>query len=139
MNEDLPAGHTVDEYMQKLAGADLELSYGHGVLYSEYVFSRFGSPFVGNLDLKSWYFEGKVAVLPGWYVAARFDRMIFSDVPLAAGGVEAWDADLWKREIGIGFKPSARLVAKLVHQESRINVSPAIVRAFAAAQLSVVF
>ncbi|HXL15368.1 MAG TPA: hypothetical protein VN972_04720 [Methylomirabilota bacterium] len=139
LNEDLPAGHTVDEYMQKLAGADLELSYGHGVLYSEYVFSRFGSPFVGNLDLKAWYFEGKYAVLPGWYVAARFDRMIFSDVALAAGGVEAWDADLWKREIGIGFKPSARLVAKLVHQESRINVSPAIVRAFAAAQLSVIF
>jgi len=139
LNEDLPPGHTADDYMQMVAGADLELSYAHGVLYSEFLFNRFNSPFVGNLDLRAWYVEGKWTVLPGWYVAARFDRMIFSDVALASGGVEGWDADLWKREIGIGFKPSARLVAKLVHQESRINVSPAVVRAFAAAQLSVVF
>ncbi len=139
LNEDMPAGHTVDEYMQDLAAADLELSYGHGVLYSEYLVNRFESPFVGNLDLKTWYVEGKWTVLPGWYVAARFDRMIFGDVALASGGVAGWDADLWKREIGIGFKPSTRLVAKLVHQESRISVSPALVRAFAAAQLSVAF
>jgi hypothetical protein len=137
--DDLPAGHSVDGYMQDLASADLELSYGHGVLYSEYVVNRFESPFVGNLDLKAWYVEGKWTVLPGWYVAARFDRMIFGDVALASGGVAGWDADLWKREIGIGFKPSTRLIAKLVHQESRVNVSPAIVRAFAAAQLTVAF
>lgn len=139
LNKDLPPGHTVDEYMQLLAATDLELSYGHGVLYSEYVFNRFQSPFVGNLDLRAWYVEGKWTVIPGWYVAARFDRMVFDDVPLSAGGVAAWDADLWKREIGIGFKPSGRLITKLVHQESRVNTTPALVRAFMAAQLSVVF
>src|SRR5436853_6771663 len=139
MSDVMPSGHSVDEYMQQLVGADLELSYGHGVLYSEYVFNRFESPFVGNLDLNAWYVEGKWTVIPGWYVAARYDRMIFDDVALASGGVEAWDADLWKREIGVGFKPSRNLVAKLVHQESRVNVAPAVVRAFAAAQLSVVF
>jgi hypothetical protein len=139
LNEDLPPGQTVDQFMQKLAAADLELSYGHGVLYSEFLFSRFESPFIGNLDLRSWYVEGKWTVLPGWYIAGRFDRMIFADVALSGGGAEAWDADLWKREIGIGFKPSKRLVAKLVHQQSQVNVTPPVVRAFAAAQLSVVF
>ncbi|HMI32300.1 MAG TPA: hypothetical protein VK527_11240 [Candidatus Limnocylindrales bacterium] len=139
LNEDLPPGRTADDYMQKLASADLELSYGHGVLYSEFLRNWFESPFIGDLELSAWYVEGKYTVLPGWYVAARFDRMVFDDVSLSTGGVAAWDADLWKREIGIGFKPSTRLVAKLVHQESRINVSPPIVRAFAAAQLSVVF
>jgi hypothetical protein len=139
LDEDLPPGRTADDYMQNLAAADLELSYGHGVLYSEFLRSWFESPFVGDLALKAWYVEGKWTVLPGWYLAARFDRMIFDDVSLSTGGVAGWDADLWKREVGIGFKPSTRLVAKLVHQESRINVSPPIVRAFAAAQLSVVF
>ena len=139
LNEDLPPGQTVDQFMQKLAAADLELSYGHGVLYSEFLFSRFESPFIGDLDMRSWYVEGKWTVLPGWYIAGRFDRMIFADVALSGGGVEAWDADLWKREIGIGFKPSKRLVAKLVHQQSQVNVTPPVVRAFAAAQLSVVF
>ena len=139
VNEDLPAGHTVEEYMQRVAAADLELSHSHGVLYSEYVYNRFDSPFVGHLDSRAWYVEGKWTVLPGWYVAARFDRMVFSDVALAGGGVAGWDANIWKREIGIGFKPSPRLVAKLVHQQSLVSTSPAVTRAFAAAQLSVVF
>jgi hypothetical protein len=129
----------VNQYMQKVAAADLELSHSHGVLYSEYVYSRFESPFVGNLDTRAWYVEGKWTVIPGWYVAARCDRMVFSDVALAAGGVAGWDANIWKREIGIGFKPSTRLVAKLVHQESLVSTSPAVTRALAAAQLSVVF
>jgi hypothetical protein len=137
--DDLPPGRTANDYMQKLVAADLELSYGHGVLYSEFLRNWFESPYVGELGLSAWYVEGKWTVLPGWYLAARFDRMIFDDVSLASGGAAPWDADLWKREVGIGFKPSAHLLAKLVHQESRINVSPPIVRAFAAAQLSVVF
>ena len=135
----LPQGKSVEQYSQKLAAADLEVSYGRAVIYSEFLLNRFESPFVGDLDLRAWYFEGKWTVLPGWYVAGRYDRMIFGDVSLSAGGVGAWDADLWKRELGIGFKPSKSLVAKLVHQESRINISPPIVRAFAAAQLSVIF
>jgi len=139
VNDNLPARHSVNQYMQEVAAADLELSHSHGVLYSEYVYSRFESPFVGNLDSRSWYVEGKWTVIPGWYVAARFDRMVFSDVALAAGGVAGWDANIWKREIGIGFKPSTRLVAKLVHQQSLVSTSPAVTRALAAAQLSVVF
>jgi hypothetical protein len=139
LNEDLPPGHTADEYMQQLLGSDLELSYSHGVLYSEYIRNRFESPFVGNLDLQAWYVEGKWTVIPGWYVAARFDRMVFDDVALAAGGSTPWDADLWKREIGIGFKPSAHLLAKVVHQESQVDVTPRNRRSFAAAQLSVTF
>lgn len=139
LDDVLPQGSSVGEFMQDVAAADLELSYGRGVFYSEYLYSRFESPFVGNLDLRAWYFEGKWTILPGWYVAGRFDRMTFEDIALSSGGVAAWDADLWKRELGIGFKPSKQLVAKLVHQESRINVSPPLVRAFAAAQLSVTF
>ncbi len=139
VNDLLPQGQSVNQFMQEVAATDLELSYGRGVFYSEYLYSRFESPFVGNLDVRAWYFEGKWTVLPGWYIAGRYDRMIFADVALSTGGVAAWDADLWKRELGIGFKPSKQLVAKLVHQESRINASPPIVRAFAAAQLSVTF
>jgi len=137
--DDLPAGHTIDDYMQELVAGDLELSYSHGVLYSEYAYNRYQSPFVGNLDSRAWYVEGKWTVIPGWYVAARFDRMTFSDVPLVAGGVESWDANVWKREIGIGFKPSTRLVAKLVHQQNQVSLSPRVVHAFVAGQLSVVF
>jgi len=139
LNDDVPAGHSVDEYNQQVLGGDLELSYAHGLLYSEYAYCRYQSPYVGNLDSHAWYVEGKYTVIPGWYVAARFDRMTFTDVPVTTGGVAGWDANVWKREIGVGFKPSTRLIAKLVHQQSQIALSPRVVHAFMAAQLAVTF
>jgi len=139
LDDDLPAGHEVDDYHQVFAGADLELSYDRAIFTGEYVWNRFEQPFLGNLDLDSWYAEGKVTVLPGWYVAGRYSRMLFDEVDLTAGGVARWDAPLWRREIGIGFKPSKVLLAKLVHQETHIETVPRRVEAFLAAQLAVVF
>lgn len=135
----LPPGRRITDYNQVVAGADLELSYGRAVAYAEYVWNRYEQPFVGDLDLTSWYFEGKVAVLPGWYVAGRYSRMTFDELTLGSGEVARWDAPMWRREIGVGFKPSKRLLAKLVHQETHVEVVPRRVEAFMAAQLAVLF
>ena len=89
--------------------------------------------------LESWFAEGKVTVIPGWYVAGRYSRMLFDELSLTSGGVARWDAPLWRREIGVGFKPSKALLAKVVHQETHIETVPRRVEAFMAAQLSVVF
>jgi hypothetical protein len=139
LEDDLPAGRTVTDYNQVLAAADLELSYDRAVVYGEYVWNRFEQPFVGDLDLASWYLEGKVALLPGWYVAGRYSRLTFDEITLTGGSVTRWDAPVWRREIGIGFKPSKMLLAKLVHQETHVEVTPRHVEAFMAAQLAVVF
>ena len=135
----LPAGKKITDYNQILTSADLELSYGRGLLYAEYIKNRFESPLVEDLDLDAWYIEGKVTVLPGWYVAGRYDRILFDEVALSGGGVGRWDAPLWRREVGVGFKPSKSLLAKLVHQETQIETTPRRVEAFMAAQLSLVF
>ena len=135
----LPAAKKITDYNQIMGGADLELSYGRGLLYAEYIKNRFQSPLVEDLDLDAWYIEGKVTVLPGWYVAGRYDRILFDEVTLSGGGVGRWDAPLWRREVGVGFKPSKSLLAKLVHQETQIETTPRRVEAFMAAQLSLVF
>ncbi|HLQ66111.1 MAG TPA: hypothetical protein VK123_02655 [Candidatus Limnocylindrales bacterium] len=139
LDDELPAGRKIDDYNQVFAGGDLEVSYDRAVVTGEYVWNRFQQPYVGNLDLRSWYAEGKVTLIPGWYVAGRYSRMIFDDLRLSGGGLASWDAPLWRREIGIGFKPSKMLLAKLVHQETHIATAPRRVDAFMAAQLSVVF
>jgi hypothetical protein len=139
LDDELPPGHNVNDYNQIFAGGDLEVSYDRVVLTGEYVWNRFEQPFVGNLDLESWYAEGKVTLIPGWYVAGRYSRMLFDDLRLSGGGVAHWDAPLWRREIGVGFKPSKMLLAKLVHQETQIETVPRRVEAFMAAQLSVAF
>ena len=135
----LPARKNADDYNQVFAGGDLELSYDRAVVYGEYVWNRFEQPWVGDLDLRAWYAEGKVTVLPGWYVAGRYSRVAFDDLTLAGGRAVAWDAPIWRREIGIGFKPSKMLLAKLVHQETHTETVPRRVEAFMAAQLAVVF
>jgi hypothetical protein len=139
LEDELPAGRKIDDYNQIFAGGDVEVSYDRAVVTGEYVWNRFQQPYVGNLDLKSWYAEGKVTLIPGWYVAGRYSRMLFDDLTLSGGGAAHWDAPLWRREIGIGFKPSKVLLAKLVHQETHIETTPRRVEAFMAAQLSVVF
>ena len=135
----LPAGRDADDYHQVFAGSDLELSYGRAVFTGEYVWNRFEQPFVGDLDLDAWYAEGKVTVLPGWYVAGRYSRILFGDVTLQGGTLARWDAPLWRREIGVGFRPSKMLLAKVVHQETHTETVPRRVEAFMAAQLAVVF
>lgn len=139
LDDELPARHGVDDYNQVFAGSDLELSYDRAVVYGEYVWNRFQQPYVGNLDLRGWYAEGKVTVRPGWYVAGRYSRILFGDLRLSNGSLAAWDAPLWRREIGVGFKPSKMLLAKLVHQETHTETAPRRVEAFMAAQLAVVF
>lgn len=139
LEDELKPGQKIDDFNQILGAGDLELSYDRAVFYSEYVWSRYQQPYVGDLDLASWYFEGKVTILPGWYVAGRYSRLEFDEVALAGGGVARWDAPLWRSEVGIGFKPSKQLVAKLVHQETHIETEPHRVDAFLATQLSVVF
>lgn len=135
----LPAGAKITDYNQIMTGADLELSYGRGIVYAEYIKNRFESPYVEDLDLDAWYIEGKVTVLPGWYVAGRYDRILFDEVGVSGGGVGRWDAPLWRREVGIGFKPSKSLLAKLVHHETVLETTPRTVEAFVAAQLALVF
>lgn len=132
-------GRDADDFNQVYAGADLELSYDRAVLTGEYVWNRFEQPFVGDLDLDAWYAEGKVTVLPGWYVAGRYSRIVFDDVRLQGGALARWDAPLWRREIGVGFRPSKMLLAKVVHQETLTETRPRRVEAFMAAQLAVVF
>jgi hypothetical protein len=139
LEEEMPPGRSVNDYNQVFAGGDLELSYDRVILNGEYVWNRFEQPYVGDLDLTSWFAEGKVTLIPGWYVAGRYSSMIPSDLVLANGLAEAWDAPLWRQEIGIGFKPSKMLLAKLIHQETHIATTPRRVESFMAAQLSVVF
>ena len=139
LDDNLPAGHSVNDYNQVFAGADLELSYDRVILNGEYVWNRYEQPFVGDLDLDAWFAEGKVNLIPGWYAAARYSRLTPSDLVLSNGLAEAWDAPLWRQEIGIGFKPSKMLLAKLIHQETHTAITPRRVESFMAAQLSVVF
>ena len=50
----------------------------------------------------AWLTEGRYKLAPGWYVAARYDRMLFSRVESSQGPID-WDAGLWRVEAGAGY------------------------------------
>ena len=62
--------------------------------------------------------EGRYKIAPGAYVAARGDRLDFSDVT-GSGGPASWDAGIWRFEIGGGYSVTRNILAKGAWQRNR--------------------
>jgi hypothetical protein len=62
--------------------------------------------------------EGRYKLAPGFYVAARFDRLGFSEIT----GTQAtlpWDAPVTRVEAGVGYSLQRNLLLKASVQENR--------------------
>jgi hypothetical protein len=55
--------------------------------------------------------EGRYKVSPGFYVAARGERLDFSAVR-GQGGLTEWDAQTWRFEAGLGYSITRNVIAK---------------------------
>jgi hypothetical protein len=143
LNPELPAGKVADDYHQKLAMADLELQGGHLELRGEGATGAWETPTVGDLTFLSGYAELKYAFACGAFLASRYDAMQFGDITDSAGLRHSWDSNVSRYELGAGYRFNRDVVAKLVHQHTRIDagtVYPDVRRqSLVAAQLSVAF
>jgi hypothetical protein len=97
-------------YRQEAAGLDLQWSQGYWILRAEAVWSRWGVPALDEtrieepLDALGLFAEARYKVRPGLYVAARAERLGFTEVPSAVGP-RTWDAPVTRVEVGAGFSP----------------------------------
>lgn len=119
----LPAGHNASDYHQRLAMADLELLAGHFEVRAEGAVNVWETPAFGDLRLHGGYAEGRWTFAPGFYAAARYDALRFSEVLDSAGTSVRWDRNLDRIESGIGwiFDRHARL--KGVYQRTTVHES----------------
>ena len=117
----MPAGHTVNDYNQKLMMADFEWLAGHLELRAEGARNFWETPTVGELEVTGGYAEGKLATPWGTFVAGRYDVMKFGKITNSAGEQEPWDDDITRSEAGIGYRFSRDVTGKLVYQRSRID------------------
>jgi hypothetical protein len=109
---------------QEALGADLELAKGHLILRAEAVYTRHGLPPLDATRLEDpvqslgGYGEARWKVLPGLFVATRVDRLLFLDIPTAAGP-QPWEADVTRLEVGAGYaiRPGVLLKAAWQHDE----------------------
>jgi len=104
-------------YNQQAVGVDVEASWGRWLLRGEFVDGSWRLPLLdepripGPLDSRAWYLEAKVRLRPGLYVAARGDRMTFAAIRGSAG-VNTWDADVSRVELGVGYTVWRGLIMK---------------------------
>lgn len=115
----LAAGEQGEDFEQSLLAFDLELARGPlvfdlEILSSEWDVSR--SLGVSSLEALGFNAELKWTVAPKVYVATRYSGLRFDDIPDGAGGRASWDFDVDRFEIGLGYRPFANLVTKLVGQ-----------------------
>ena len=113
------------EFMQTAWGGDAEYSRDHYLLRVETIASRWQIPVVpvpapqialqSPLGALSVSVEGRYKLRPGFYVAARYDKLGFSD-EIGTTGPLPWDAPVKRIEIGAGYSIQRNLLLKGSYQ-----------------------
>jgi hypothetical protein len=104
-----------DRYEQTLVGVDVSFAIGYLELFAEFFWSEFETAVAGDLDLLSWYVEGKYTLLPGFWVATRIAQISFSTIDDGFGPF-TWDHEVIRWEFGAGYLFTDNLFAKVTVQ-----------------------
>ena len=108
-------------FAQTAWGGDVEYSRAYYVLRVETIFSQWtipslGSPAVsGPLRAVATSVEGRYKIRPGFYVAARADRLGFNEIA-GSRGPATWDATMRRIEAGGGYSIERNLLLKISAQ-----------------------
>jgi hypothetical protein len=125
---------------QRAAGFDLEYARGHLVLRAEGIWTAWDVPafyaprIEDPLEARALSFEAVYRVAPGFDVAARFDRLGFSDVQ-GSTRRDSWDAPVSRFEGGLVYALRRGLSLKAVYQHNWRNAGPPGRPGFPAAQV----
>jgi hypothetical protein len=120
----LSEGGRASEYAQRTLGADVEYSRGYAVVRAEWVHASWRLPALEEpaltdaLGAGSLSVEGRYTLAPGFYVAARADRLWFSTVSGTYGSAP-WDADVSRLEAGAGYSLIRNVIIKGSYQYNR--------------------
>ena len=104
--------------MQRAFGLDAEYSRDHWLVRGEAVWDQWQVPtFADAVTASSAFLEGTYKILPGFFVAGRFDRLSFGRLA-APFENRTWDAPVTRLETGAGFYIRRNLVAKSTYQHN---------------------
>jgi hypothetical protein len=108
---------------QNAAGVDLEFSSGAFLMRGEAIRSTWRMPTFSALALNeplsaiSTLIEGRYKISPGFYVAARGDRLDFSAIQ-GSRGLTEWEAQTWRVETGAGYSLTRNILIKGAWQKN---------------------
>lgn len=119
----LPEGRAIDDFHQRVAGADATLAQGRWQLRGEVMHAWWDLPAAADprlepalTSLAGWA-EGRVRVLPGIDLTVRGERLDFGHVETVAGPAP-WEADVTRVEAGMAAAVLRRVKVKLAWQRN---------------------
>ena len=114
----LPYDSSAEDYQQYTGSFDIEYSRGHLQFFSQAVYNSWDHPNVDEaLNVFGYYAETKYTFRPRWYVAARLNQLLFSDISVDNTEYR-WDHNVFQIEGGLGYALDRNTLAKLVYQET---------------------
>jgi hypothetical protein len=105
-------------YPQQAYGVDLEYSRDHWIVRGETILSEWHMPFPFRstapvpLRAVATTVEGRYTFLPGFYGAARFEHLGFSQIS-GVTRTDEWDAPVTRVEVGAGYYLRRNVVARV--------------------------
>jgi hypothetical protein len=109
----LPPGRNIDQYREMVLGQDIGFAWHHVQLWAEAYEARFTLPGVGNADTLAYYIEAKYKFTPQFFAALRWNQQLFSGLTNAAGQTEGWSRNVWRVDMGPGYRFTAHTQVKL--------------------------
>lgn len=116
-----------EDFTQTALGGWAEASFGRFQFFSEVAQFTWETPLLyeDEVDALSGYLEGRWNVVPGWYLAGRYDAARFSEVAAnndGSGGLQPWSADFNRVEAALGWRVIREGYIRLVYQGTRYEV-----------------
>ena len=106
----LPAGRDLDDFVQTVIATDATFERHRLQLWLELARSDFEVPRVGDVGVFSGFVEARYKLAPQWWLAGRWNQSWFDDTPTLQ---QAWDRDLRRLDVALGYRHDAHIEAKL--------------------------
>jgi hypothetical protein len=135
-----------NNFNQSTYGVDLLLSYLYFEVNAEYIMNRFDAPYIIYIASDSTYDNGyasgsgltrplesqeylidaklEAPFYPGLYLAVRYDALTFNDILDTHGSLSAWDRNVVRSAVGLGYKPDRNVLIKLGYERTSIDTRP---------------
>ncbi|MCX6120015.1 MAG: hypothetical protein NTX44_00145 [Ignavibacteriales bacterium] len=93
--------------------------------------SGFSNGYSCSLESQEYYIDVKMDVpfYPGLYLAVRYNALTFNNIPgllisSISGSSIAWDRNVVRSAIGLGYKPDHKVLIKLGYERTAVNLQP---------------
>ncbi len=122
LTDTLPPGSR-RSFAQEVLGVDAEYARGYWIWRGELVWSRWSLPPLDDTRIETpqdslgGYLETRYKLSPGLYVAGRVGHLSFRALP-SERGLETWEADVTRVEVGGGYALRRKVLLKAAFQQN---------------------